>query len=284
MSDQKNKIRLFEERQVRAVWDEEKEKWWFSVVDIVAVLTEQSDYTRSRKYWSVLKVRLKNEGSELATNCSQLKLEASDGKKYLTDVADTEQILRLIQSVPSKKAEPFKLWLAKVGNERIDETVDPELSISRAIQNYRRLGYSENWINQRVKSIEVRKALTDEWDKSGVRQGEEYSALTDLMSKTWSGMTTHEYKRFKGLKKENLRDNMTNTELVLNMLAEVAATDISLVWQPVGFKESALAAKEGAKAAKAARDQIEKSTGKSTISQLNAKNLGCIALGEDTDA
>jgi len=182
MSEAKKGIKLFEEQQVRTVWDEKAEKWWFSVVDIVAVLTEQSDYTKSRKYWSVLKVRLKKEGSELATNCSQLKLEAADGKKYLADVADTEQILRLIQSIPSKKAEPFKLWLAQVGSERIDETVDPELSINRAIQNYRRLGYSENWINQRIKSIEVRKALTDEWDKSGVQQGQEYAALTDLMS------------------------------------------------------------------------------------------------------
>jgi len=250
------------------------------VVDIIAVLTEQSDYTKSRKYWSVLKVRLKKEGSELATNCSQLKLVAADGKRYQTDVADTAQILRLIQSIPSKKAEPFKMWLAQVGNERLDEAVDPELSINRAVQNYRRLGRSENWINQRMKSIEIRKALTDEWDKSGVQQGEEYAALTDLMSKTWSGLSTREYRRLKGLKKENLRDNMTNTELVLNMLAEVAATDISIVRQPVGFKESAAAAKEGAKAAKVAREQIEKSTGKSAISRLNAKNLEHMALDE----
>jgi len=180
----------------------------------VAVLTEQADYTKARKYWSVLKTRLKNEGSQLATNCSQLKMAAADGKKYLTDVADTEQVLRLIQSIPSKKAEPFKLWLAKVGNAHLDEAVDPELSIERAIQNYRRLGYSESWINQRIKSIEVRKALTDEWDKAGVQQGEEYAQLTDLMSRVWSGMGTREYKQHKGLKKENLRDNMTNTELV----------------------------------------------------------------------
>jgi hypothetical protein len=201
-------------------------------------------------------------------------MQSTDGKYYNTDVADTEQVLRLIQSIPSRKAEPFKLWLAKVGGERIDETVDPELSIDRAIQNYRRLGYSENWINQRIKSIEVRKALTDEWDNSGVRPGEEYAALTDLMSKTWSGMTTREYKRHKGLKKENLRDNMTNTELVLNMLAEVAATDISIARQPTGFNESAVAAREGAKAAKVAREQIEKSTGRSAVSPLNAKSLG----------
>ena len=262
MSDPENKMKLFEEKQVRAVWDEETEKWWFSVVDVIAVLTEQSDYTKSRKYWSVLKTRLKKEGSQLATICSQLKMEAADGKRYLTDVADTEQILRLIQSIPSKRAEPFKLWLAKVGSERIDETVDPEQSIDRAIQNYRRLGYSENWISQRIKSIEVRKALTDEWDNSGVEQGKEYAALTDLMSRTWSGMTIREYKRHKGLKKENLRDNMTNTELVLNMLAEVAATDISIARQPRGFAESATVAKEGAETAKIAREQLEQRTGK----------------------
>ena len=272
MSDSKNKIKLFEEQQVRAVWDEEAEKWWFSIVDIVSVLTD-SDYQRGRKYWKVLKGRLIEEGNETVTNCYQLKMTAPDGKMRLTDVADTEQVLRLIQSVPSKKAEPFKMWLAKVGSERIDETVDPEQSIDRAIQNYRRLGYSENWINQRIKSIEVRKALTDEWDKSGVEQGKEYAALTDLMSRTWSGMTTREYKKYKGLKKENLRDNMTNTELILNMLAEVAATDISIIRQPVGFRESAAVAEEGANAAKVAREQIEKSTGKPAVSKLSSKKL-----------
>jgi hypothetical protein len=269
MSDNKNKIKLFEEKHVRAVWDAEAEKWWFSIVDVVKVLTDSDN---PRRYWSVLKTRLRKEGSELATNCSQLKMEAADGKKYLTDVADTEQILRLVQSIPSKKAEPFKLWLAKVGSERIDETVDPELSIERMIQNYRRLGYGENWINQRIKSIEVRKYLTDEWDKSGV-QGKEYATLTDLMSRTWSGMTTGEYKQYKGLKKENLRDNMTNTELVLNMFAEVAATDISIARQPVGFNESAVVAKEGAEVAKIAREQLENRTGKPAISRLNAKDL-----------
>ena len=274
MSESKDKIKLFEEKQVRAVWDEEAEKWWFSVLDIIGVLTDQPDYTKIRNYWKWLKNKLKDEGSELVSNTNQLKMQAADGKMYLTDVADTEQILRLIQSIPSKKAEPFKMWLAKVGNERIDETVDPELSIERAIQNYRRLGYSENWINQRIKSIEVRKALTDEWDNSGVQQGQEYAALTDLMSKTWSGMTTREYKKHKGLKKENLRDNMTNTELVLNMLAEVAATDISIARQPSGFDESAEVAEEGAKAAKVAREQIEKSTGKPAVSRLNAKIIG----------
>jgi len=274
MSEKKNKIKLFEERQVRSVWDEETEKWWFSVVDIIAILTDQYDALTARKYWNKLKQRLREEGNQTVTNCHQLKLLAPDGKMRLTDVADTEQVLRLIQSIPSKKAEPFKMWLAKVGNERIDETVDPEISINRAIQNYRRLGYSENWINQRIKSIEVRKALTDEWDKSGVTQENEYALLTDLMSKTWSGMTTREYKKFKGLKKENLRDNMTNTELVLNMLAEVAATDISIVRQPKGLAESAEVAQKGAMAAKVARQQIEKDTGKKAVSKLNAKGLG----------
>jgi hypothetical protein len=278
MSEQHSKIKLFESKQVRAEWDEAAEKWWFAVVDIVAVLTEQADYTRARKYWSVLKTRLKSEGSQLATNCSQLKLTAADGKKYLTDVLDTGQILRLIQSIPSKRAEPFKLWLAKVGSERLDEIVDPEQSIDRAIQNYRRLGYSENWINQRIKSIEVRKALTDEWDKSGVQQGQEYAALTDLMSRVWSGLGTREYKQHKDLKKENLRDNMTNTELVLNMLAEVAATDISLVRNPKGLEQSAQVAAEGAKTAKAARLQLEKSTGKPVVSKLNAKKLAAQLL------
>ena len=280
--EQSNKIKIFEDKRVRYEWDEQAEKWWFSVVDICAVLTD-SDYQTARKYWKVLKGRLAAEGNQSVTNCYQLKMQSTDGKFYLTDVADTEQVLRLVQSIPSKKAEPFKMWLAKVGSERIDETVDPELSIDRAILNYRRLGYSENWINQRIKSIEVRKALTDEWDKSGVEQGEEYAALTDLMSRTWSGMNTREYKRHKGLKKENLRDNMTNTELVLNMLAEVAATDISATRQPVGFTQSAEVAKEGATAAKVAREQIEKSTGKPAVSRLNAKDLGQVALPEGGD-
>jgi BRO family, N-terminal domain len=274
MTQGNSKIKLFDTQQVRTEWDAEQEKWWFSVVDVVAVLTEQPDYTRARKYWSVLKTRLKSEGSQLATNCSQLKLMAADGKKYRTDVADTEQILRLVQSIPSKRAEPFKLWLAQVGSERLDESIDPELSIERALQNYRRLGYSENWINQRIKSIEVRKALTDEWDKAGVQQGQEYAALTDLMSKVWSCMSTREYKQHKGLKQENLRDNMTNTELVLNMLAEVAATDISLVRNPQGLTESAQVAAEGAKTAKAARQQLEQSTGQPVVSKLNAQKLG----------
>jgi hypothetical protein len=283
MTDENSKINLFESRQVRTEWDADNEKWWFSVLDIIAILTDQPDRKKVRNYWKWLKNKLIAEGSQLVSVTNQLKMRSSDGKNYLTDVADTEQILRLIQSIPSKRAEPFKLWLAKVGNERLDETVDPELSIDRAIQNYRRLGYSENWINQRIKSIEVRKALTDEWDKSGVQQGGEYATLTDLMSRTWSGMTTREYKKHKGLKKENLRDNMSNTELVLNMLAEVAATDISIVRQPTGFNESAAVAKEGATAASAARAQIEKSTGKSVVSPLNAKSLG-IALQDKENA
>jgi len=269
MSEQ-TAIKLFEAKKIRTEWNEDKEEWYFSVVDVVGILTDSPD---PKRYWSVLKTRLKQEGVESTTICSTLKLLAQDGKMRMTDVASTEQILRIIQSIPSPKAEPFKLWLAKVGSERINEVFDPELSIDRAIKNYRRLGYSENWINQRIKSIEVRKALTDEWDKSGVQQGREYAELTDLMSKTWSGMTTREYKHFKRLKKENLRDNMTNTELVLNMLAEVAATDISIERQPENFDESAKVAKEGAKAAKVARQQIEKSTGKPAISPLNAKNV-----------
>ena len=287
MENPKNQIKLFEETRVRAVWDEEAEKWWLSILDVIAVLTDQPDYKKVRNYWKWLKKKLNDEGSQLVSDTTQLKMKATDGKYYKTDAADTEQVLRLIQSIPSRKAEPFKIWLAKVGSERIDETVDPEQSIDRAIQNYRRLGYSESWINQRIKSIEVRKALTDEWDNSGVQQGREYALLTDLMTKKWSGMSTREYKRHKDLKKENLRDNMTNTELVLNMLAEVAATDISAARQPDGFDDSAEVAVEGATAAKVAREQIEKSTGKPAVSKLNAKNLGQVAIGElpsDNDA
>jgi len=270
MNKLQNKVQIFNETQVRSIWDANAEKWWFSVVDIVDVLTESPN---PRKYWSVLKTRLKQEGSELATNCSQLKMEASDGKFYMSDVMDTEQILRLIQSIPSKKAEPFKRWLAKVGSERIDETIDPEQSITRAMDNYRRLGYDDGWILQRLKSIEIRKELTDEWDRSGVSKEGEYAALTDLMLKTWSGMTTREYKRHKDLKKENLRDNMTNAELVLNMLAEVTATNISSVRKPEGFAASANIAKEGAETAKVARIKMEKSTGMPATSRLNAKDL-----------
>ncbi len=287
-----NKIQLFDKFNVRSVWDEKQEKWWFSVVDIVAILTD-SDFQTARKYWKVLKGRLKNEGNELfrmnedtelvtdcyqlknepVTNCYQLKLLAPDGKMRLTDVADIEQILRIIQSIPSPKAEPFKMWLAQVGRERIDETIDPELSIDRAIQNYRQLGYSENWINQRIKSIEVRKALTDEWDKAGVKQGKEYALLTDLMTQTWSGMTTKQYKRHKNLKKENLRDNMTNLELIINMLSEATATELSAKNNPQNLTESAQIAHTGAIVAKNARLEIEQKGGK-VISSQNAKQLG----------
>ena len=247
-----NAIQLFEDRQVRVIWDDEQEKYFFSVVDVVQVLT---DTPNARKYWSVLKTRLKKEGSELATNCSQLKMPAADGKKYLTDVADTEQILRLIQSIPSKKAEPFKLWLAEVGRQRIDQLQDPELSIQQAIADYRRLGYSDNWINQRVKSIETRKELTDEWKRGGIQEGKEFAMLTDVITKAWSGKTTREYKRFKGLKKENLRDNMTNLELALNTLAEAATAEFSKQYNPKGMAANQRVAKQGGNAARVAREQ-----------------------------
>ena len=275
-----NAIKLFQEKSIRTHWDEENEKWWFSIIDVIAVLTDSADPSA---YWRKLKQRLIAEGNETVTNCHGLKMLAPDGKMRLTDVADTEQLLRLIQSIPSKKAEPFRVWLAQVGSRYIDEATDPELSIERAIQNYRRLNYSENWINQRIKSIEVRKALTDEWDKSGVQEGEEFATLTDLMTKTWSGMTTREYKNHKDLKKENLRDNMTNMELILNMLAEATATEISEIEQPKGFNESAKVAKRGAGAARVARNQIEQETGKSVVSKLNAKNLGQIKLIAEND-
>ena len=269
----KNKIQLFEDRKVRTLWDEEAEKWWFSVVDIIGILTDQPDYEKVRSYWKWLKNKLKNEGSQVVSNTIQLKMLAPDGKMRLTDAAYTEQILRLIQSIPSKKAEPFKLWLARTGRERLDETIDPEQSIERAILNYRRLGYSENWINQRIKSIEIRKALTDEWDKAGVKQGEEYALLTDLMTKTWSGMTTKQYKRHKNLKKENLRDNMTNLELIINMLSEATATELSVKSVPKNLQESAVVAQKGANVAKNARLEIEQQGG-NVISKQNAKQLG----------
>jgi len=268
MTDYKTK--LFESQHIRTEWDDDAEKWWFSIVDIVAVLTESTD---APAYWRKLKQRLKAEGNETVTNCHGLKMQAPDGKQRLTDVADTQQLLRLIQSIPSKKAEPFKLWLAQVGSERLDQLEDPELSIEQAMRDYQRLGYSDSWINQRLKSIEIRKELTDEWKKHGLQEGAAFASLTDIIYQTWASKTAKEYKQFKGLKKENLRDNMTNTELVLNMLAEVAATDISQVRNPEGFDESAQVAKEGAKAAKAARQQLEKSTGKTVISKLNAKQL-----------
>ncbi len=270
----KDAVKLFQKHPVRSAWDEEREKWWFSVLDVVAILTEQADYTKTRNYWKWLKGKLTDEGSQLVSNTNQLKMVAADGKKYNTDVMDTEQILRLVQSIPSKKAEPFRVWLASVGSAFIDEAADPELAINRAVANYRRLGYSESWINQRLKTIEARKALTDEWDKSGVKQGKEYVELTDLMYKTWAGMNTREYKQHKGLKKESLRDNMTNTELVLNMLAEVAATDISVEARPASKSESATIAKSGAEVAGNARKDLEARTGTKVISTKNARKLG----------
>lgn len=267
--DKDNSIKLFEQKTIRTQWDDEQEKWYFSVIDVVGVLTESIN---PRKYWSVLKTRLKKEGSELATNCSQLKLLSSDGKYYKTDVADTEQLLRLIQSIPSPKAEPFKMWLAQVGRERIDETADPELAIDRALETYLKKGYSADWVNQRLKTIEVRKALTDEWDARGVKKGQEYAILTDEITRAWSGKTTRQYKLFKGLKKENLRDNMTNVELILNMLAEASTTEISQTEQPETFEENRQVAQKGGKVAKAARVQLEKTTGKRVVTSQNAKD------------
>ena len=263
-----NKIQLFEQKKVRSVWDTEKEEWFFSVVDVVAVLTESP---RARKYWSALKIKLKDEGSELSQNLGQLKMQSDDGKNYLTDVATTEQLFRLIQSIPSPKAEPFKLWLAKVGNERLSQMQDPEKSIKQAMLDYKKLGYSDNWINQRLKSIEVRKELTDEWKSKGLKEEVHFAALTDIITKTWSDKTTKEYKQFKNLKKESLRDNMTNTELVLNMLAELSTKGISESSNPKTLKEHKIVAKRGGGIARDARKKLEKETGKKAISNLNAK-------------
>ena len=263
-------IHKFENKQVRSHWDAEQEKWYFSIVDVIAVLT---DSPNPRKYWSVLKTRLKKEGSELATNCSQLKMQSADGKHYNTDVADTEQLLRLIQSVPSPKAEPFKQWLAKVGSERLDQIQDPELSIQQALQDYRRLGYSEDWINQRLKSIEIRKELTDEWLRVGIEDNKDFGILTNILTKAWSGKTVKEYKAHKGLKKQNLRDNMTSTELILNMLAEASTKDISQANDPKDFEQSKTIAKQGGNVAKVAREELEKQIGKSVISSDNATTL-----------
>ena len=268
---QKHKIQLFEEKKVRTVWDDEQEEWYFSVVDVCAVLTDQPDYDTARKYWNKVKERLVKEGSQLVTDCHQLKMVSpKDGKRYKTDVASTEQLFRLIQSIPSKKAEPFKLWMAQVAKQRLDQMADPELSIQQAIDDWRRKGYSENWINNRVKSIEVRKALTDEWDRTGVQQGQQYASLTDIITKEWSGKTTRQYKQFKGLKKESLRDNMTNTELILNMLAESATTDLSKEQNPQGYSQSAKIARKGASVAKVARNKLESQLGHSVISPNKA--------------
>ncbi|MBP5476748.1 MAG: hypothetical protein J6Y00_03575 [Paludibacteraceae bacterium] len=266
---QQTAIQLFEGLQIRIIWDDEQEKYFFSIVDVIRVLT---DTPNAHNYWKVLKHRLKKEGNESVTNCNQLKMPSADGKQYLTDVADTEQLLRLIQSVPSKKAEPFKLWLAEVGRQRIDQLQDPELSIQQAVADYRRLGYSDNWINQRVKSIEARKELTDEWKRGGVKEGKEYALLTDIITQAWSGKTTREYKRFKGLKKENLRDNMTNLELALNTLAEVATTEFARQNNPQGLTANKQVARQGGNAARVARENIEQGLGRSIISPERASD------------
>lgn len=265
-----NAIKIFEDKKVRSVWDADAEKWYISIVDVVSVLTESVD---GRKYWNKLKQRLREEGNESVTNCHQLKLPAADGKKYLTDVADIEQLFRLIQSIPSPKAEPFKMWLAEIARERLEEMEDPELGIDRVLEYYHRKGYSTNWINQRLKSIEVRKELTDEWETRGVKQGQEFATLTDIITHGWSGMATKEYKQFKGLKKESLRDNMTNLELVLNMLAEASTTEISKEKNPKSLKENMMIAKQGGSVAAVARKQLEDTTGKKIVSPINAKAI-----------
>lgn len=266
----KNSIKLFGSDKIRAVWDNEQEKWYFSVVDVVAVLTESPN---PQTYWRVLKKRLKDEGNETVTNCNGLKMPAADGKMRLTDVADTEQLLRIIQSVPSPKAEPFKMWLAKVGTARLDQMQDPELSIQQAMIDYKRLGYSDNWINQRLKSIEIRKDLTDQWKLHNVEEGVQYATLTDIIYQSWAGRTSKEYKQLKGLKKENLRDNMTNEELVLNMLAELSATSITKAKNPQTLDENKTCAKEGGDVARVAREQLESKTGRSVVSPLSAKRF-----------
>ena len=266
----KEAIQLFEEKQVRTVWDGEQEKWYISIIDVIAVLTESLD---ANAYWRKIKQRLKEEGNQTVTNCHGLKMQASDGKMRMTDVADTEQLFRLIQSIPSPKAEPFKLWLAQVASERLDEMQDPELSIDRALEQYLKLGYSENWINQRLKSIEIRKELTNEWKSRGLKEGQQFATLTDIIIKAWAGKTTKEYKVLKGLKKENLRDNMTNTELILNMLAEASTKDISVAVQPKDFDESKKVARQGGNVAKVAMKELESKTGKKVVSALNAKKV-----------
>lgn len=262
---------MFQDKKVRTVWDDEQEKWYFSIVDVVAVLTDSVDYQAARNYWKVLKNRLSKEGNETVTNCNQLKMQAADGKMRLTDVADTEQLFRLIQSIPSPKAEPFKQWMAQVASERIDQLQDPELSINQAMMDYKRLGYSDNWINQRIKSMEVRKELTDEWQRNGIN-GTQYASLTDIITQEWSGRTTKGYKQFKGLKKENLRDNMTNLELALNTLAEASTAEISKQKNPKGFNQNAKVAKSGGSVAKAARMQLESQLGRPVISSAKAND------------
>ena len=275
-----DKIQLFEDQKIRTAWNENEEEWYFSIVDVVKVLTEQPDYDGARNYWKVLKKRLKDEGSQLVTNCNQLKMKSpKDGKKYNTDVANAEQLLRIIQSIPSPKAEPFKMWLAQVGRERMEETIDPELTIDRALETYAKKGYSREWINQRLQAIQVRKELTDEWDRRGIKKGVEYAILTDEITRAWSGMSTRQYKNFKGLKKENLRDNMSTLELVLNMLAEATTTEISKQKQPETFKENRIVATEGGAAAGEARAAVEKRTGKPVVTSQNASQLQDLVTG-----
>jgi hypothetical protein len=284
----KQLIQLFEDRKVRTVWDDELQKWFFSIVDVCHVLTDSKDYQTARKYWKVLKGRLKKEGNETVTNCYQLKMKAEDGKMRLTDAADFEQLFRLIQSIPSPKAEPFKQWMAGVASKRVEQMQDPELNFEQAYEDYRRLGYSDRWINQRLKSIEVRKELTDEWDRAGVKEGQQYASLTDIITKGWSGKTTKQYKQYKGLKKESLRDNMTNIELALNTLAEASATEISKARNPKGFKQSAEVARKGGEIAGDARKKLEFQIGHSVVSSEKASDYLPPAdrweeLPEDTD-
>ena len=275
-----DRVQLFEDQPIRIAWVEDEEEWYFSIVDVVGVLTEQLDFDGARNYWKVLKNRLREEGNQLVTNCNQLKMKSpKDGKKYNTDVANTEELLRIIQSIPSKKAEPFKLWLAQVGRERIEEVIDPELTIERALETYVKKGYSREWINQRLQAIQVRKELTDEWENRGVKKGAEFAILTDEISKAWSGMTTREYKNYKGLKKENLRDNMSTLELVLNMLAEATTTEISKQKKPETFEENRMVAIEGGEAAGEARRAVEKRTGKTVITDNNAVQLQDLVTG-----
>ena len=274
------KLQIYDHQPIRTAWDEEKEEWYFSIVDVVGVLTEQPDIDGARNYWKVLKNRLTKEGSQLVTNCNQLKMKSpKDGKAYLTDVANTEQLLRLIQSIPSKKAEPFKLWLAQVGRERIEETIDPELSIERALETYARLGYPADWINQRLQTIRARKELTDQWKAHGIEENREFAILTDEVTRAWSGMTTRQYKNLKGLKKENLRDNMSTLELALNMLAEATTTELTKVQNPQGMMENRQVAREGGSVAGNARKDIEERTGRSVITSDNAKQLGNVVSG-----
>ena len=265
-------IKIFGEKNIRTVWDDKEEKWYFSIVDVVGVLTDQPDVEHARNYWKVLKHRLVKEGNETVTNCNRLKMKATDGKMRMTDVADQEQLFRLIQSIPSPKAEPFKQWMAQVASTRIDQMQDPELDIQQAVADYKRLGYSDNWINQRIKSIEVRKELTDEWKRTGVKEGMEYASLTDIITKEWSGMTTKQYKHHKGLKKENLRDNMTNLEMAFNILAEASATELSKQRDPKGYSQQKRVAKDGGSVAKVARKKLESQLGHSVISSAKASD------------